>query len=259
VGAVLAFGFYLVAYVIAIFSNTALVGAVLKLGRGGTATVRDGFGIAFARLGRVVVYAPISATVGLIASNVARSGRESSNALVAIVTAVVGSLVQGAWNLVVFFAVPVIVAEELGVIASLKRSFELFRKTWGEDFVGRETIGAAGCLVYLVILFVFGGLAALGLANDSDLLVVVAVVVGVVLMAAVALVMGALNGVFQASLYRYATTGDAGPFIRTEDAAAAFRGGDAEGTPQTCHSGGPRCVLSPDGSPAVDRCLTLWA
>jgi len=38
-----------------------------------------------------------------------------------------------------------------------------------------------------------------------------------------ALVTGAVNGVFQASRYRYATTGDAGPFIRTEDAAAAFR------------------------------------
>jgi hypothetical protein len=47
----------------------------------------------------------------------------------------------------------------------------------------------------------------------------------------VALVTGALNGVFQASPYRYATTGDAGPFIRTEDAAAAFGGGQpSQGT-----------------------------
>jgi hypothetical protein len=226
-GFVLLFLFYLVAYAIAIFSNTALVGAVLKLGRGETATVRDGFSIAFSRLGRVVAYALISATVGLLASNVARSGRESGNALVAIVTAIVGGLVQGAWNLVVFFAIPVIVAEELGVVASLRRSLEIFRGTWGEGFVGKATIGGFGCLAYLAIIVIVGVLAGIGLANDLDVLVAAAIVVGVLLIGAVALVTGAVNGVFQASLYRYATTGDAGPYIKTEDAAAAFRGGEA--------------------------------
>lgn len=227
VGLVLLFLFYLVAYAIAIFSNTALVGAVLMLGRGETVTVRDGFSIAFSKLGRVMVYALISATVGVIASSVARSGRESGNVLVSIVTAIVGSLVQGAWNLVVFFAIPVIVAEDLGVVASLRRSLAIFRATWGEDFAGRAAIGGIGCLAYLAILVVAGGLAAIGLANGSQALVVAAIVLGVVLVAAVALLTGALNGIFQASLYRYATHGDAGPFIRTEDAAAAFGPRDA--------------------------------
>jgi hypothetical protein len=223
VGLVLLFLFYLVAYTIAIFANAALVGAVLKLGRGETATVRDGFSIAFSRLGRIVLYASISATVGMLASSIARSGRESSNIIVAIVTAIVGALIQGAWNLVVFFAIPVIVSEDLGVTASLRRSLDIFRQTWGEDFVGRATIGGAGCLVFAAILLITGVVVGIGLAIESGALVAFAVVVGVVLIGAVALVTGALNGVFQASLYRYATTGDAGPFIRTEDAAAAFR------------------------------------
>jgi hypothetical protein len=143
--------------------------------------------------------------------------------LVAIVTAIVGGLVQGAWNLVVFFAIPVIVAEDLSVIASLRRSLELFRRTWGEDFVGRATIGGVGCLAYAAILVGAGVLVAIGVAIESGVLVAVAIALGVMLIGAVALVTGAVNGVFQASLYRYATANDAGPFIRTEDAAAAFR------------------------------------
>jgi hypothetical protein len=227
VGLILLFLFYLVAYTIAIFANAALVGAVLKLGRGESATVRDGLSIAFSRIGRIVLYASISATVGILASSIARSGRESSNIVVAIVTAIVGALIQGAWNLVVFFAVPVIVAEDLGVMPSLRRSLGIFRQTWGEDFVGRATIGGIGCFVFAAILLVTGIVVSIGVAIESGALVVLAVIVGAVLIGAVALVTGALNGVFQASLYRYATTGDAGPFIRTEDAAAAFRAGDA--------------------------------
>jgi Na+-transporting methylmalonyl-CoA/oxaloacetate decarboxylase beta subunit len=86
-------------------------------------------------------------------------------------------------------------------------------------------------VAYLAILVVAGVLAGIGLSIGSDALVRVAIVAGVLLMGVVALVTGALNGVFQASLYRYATTGDAGPFIRTEDAAAAFGGGQpSQGT-----------------------------
>jgi hypothetical protein len=35
-----------------------------------------------------------------------------------------------------------------------------------------------------------------------------------------------VNGIFQASLYRYATTGDAGSLIQTSDAASAFGAAD---------------------------------
>jgi hypothetical protein len=39
----------------------------------------------------------------------------------------------------------------------------------------------------------------------------------------VGLLNGAVNGVFQASLYQYATTGNAGKLIDTQLAAQAFR------------------------------------
>jgi len=47
----------------------------------------------------------------------------------------------------------------------------------------------------------------------------VVLVIGVLV---IALLNSAVNGIFQASLYNFATTGDAGPFIDTELAKEAF-------------------------------------
>jgi hypothetical protein len=60
-------------------------------------------------------------------------------------------------------------------------------------------------------------------AQAIPALIVIGIVGAIVLFAALALLSGAVNGVFQASLYRYATSGDAGALIDTADAAAAFR------------------------------------
>lgn len=226
-GLVELFVFYLVCYAVVIFSNTALVGAVLRLADGQSASVGAGFRIAFRRLPKIIVYALISATIGLLARSIARSGRDSGNILVAIVAAIVGAVIQGAWSLVVFFAIPVIVVEDLGTIASLKRSLVIFRQTWGEAFTGEAAIGGISCLVYLLIIVGAGALIGLGIAVGMPALIGIAIAVAIVLMCAIAVLSGAVNGVFQASLYRYATTGDAGPLIDTSDAAAAFRGDGA--------------------------------
>jgi hypothetical protein len=229
-GLVELFLFYLVCSTIVIFCNSALVATVLQLADGRPTSVADGFRAAARRLPTIVVYALISATIGLLANAIARSGRESGNVLVAIVAAIVGALVQGAWTLVVFFAVPVIVAEGLGPVDSLKRSLAIFRGTWGEAFTGQAVIGGISCLVYVAVIVGAGALAGLGLAIGLPALIGLAVVLAIVLLSAIAVLSGAVNGIFQASLYRYATTGDAGPLIDTADAATAFA---TEVTPAT--------------------------
>jgi hypothetical protein len=217
------FFYYIIGYTVTIFSNTALVGATMKLVKGEPATVGDGLAIALSRLGKIIVYALISATVGVIARGISRSGRDSDNAIVSILAAIIGSLVQGAWNLVVFFAIPVIVAEDISVGKSLKRSFALFRQTWGEGFVGSTAVSGISCLVMVVIFLVTGGIAAAGIMLNTWPLLILGIVLLVVGIMLVALLNGAVNGIFQASLYHFATTGDAGPFIDTEMARDVFR------------------------------------
>ena len=216
------FVYYLVASFVVIFSNTALVGATLKIVGGEPATVRDGLRVATSRLGKIIAYSLISATVGVIARGITQSGRQSDNAIVAILAAILGGLIQGAWSLLVFFAIPVIVVENLGVRDSLKRSFELFKQTWGEKFVGSTAIGGISCLVSLAVLLIGGGIIAAGVLTDTVALLILGAVLLILGLVVISLLNGAVNGVFQASMYHYATTGDAGPFFDNELARAAF-------------------------------------
>ena len=217
------FVYYLVASFVVIFSNTALVGATLKIVGGEPATVRDGLRVATSRLGKIIAYSLISATVGVIARGITQSGRQSDNAIVAILAAILGGLIQGAWSLLVFFAIPVIVVENLGVRDSLKRSFELFKQTWGEKFVGSTAIGGISCLVSLAVLLIGGGIIAAGVLTDALALVILGGVLLILGLVVISLLNGAVNGIFQASMYHYAKTGDAGPFIDNQLAREAFR------------------------------------
>jgi hypothetical protein len=106
---------------------------------------------------------------------------------------------------------------------SLKRSFEVSKQTWGEGFVGSTAIGGISCLVTLAVLLVGGGIIAAGVLADALALVIVGAILLILGLVVVSLLNGAVNGVFQASMYHYATTGDAGPFIDDELAHEAFQ------------------------------------
>lgn len=222
IAAIVLFLYYVVTYTVIIFSNTALVGATMKLLRGEPATVSDGIQIASARLGKIIVYAIISATVGMIARGIRDAGRDSKNPIVAIIAAIIGGLLQGAWNLLVFFAIPVLVVEDCGVVDSLRRSVDLFKRTWGEHFTGSTAIGGITCLAYVAVFVIGGGLIFLAVATESAALIIGAIALVILAVVTLGLLQGAVNGIFQASLYKYATTGDAGPFIDTELAREAF-------------------------------------
>lgn len=216
------FFYYFVTYTVIIFSNTALVGAAMRLARGETATVRDGINIAMSRIQKIVVYALISATIGMIARAIRQSGSNSNNIVGAIISAIIAGIIQGAWNLVVFFAIPVLVVEDIGVMDSLKRSLALFKQTWGEQFTGSMAIGAVSCLVTFGMIIVAGLLIMLAVATKSIAVIILTVAVVVLAFVFVSLINGAINGIFQASLYQYATTGDAGKLIDTSLARDAF-------------------------------------
>lgn len=217
------FVYYLVASFVVIFSNTALVGATLKLINGEPATVGDGIGIAMARLGKIIIYSLISATVGVVARSITSAGRESDNIIVAIFAAIIGGALQGAWSILVFFAIPVMVVEQVGVRDSLKRSFELFKRTWGEGFVGSTAIGGISCLVSLAVVLICAGIIAAGVFANALALIILGAILLILGLLAVSLLNGAVNGIFQASMYHFAITGNAGPFIDGELAREAFQ------------------------------------
>lgn len=214
VSLVLAFLFYVVAFTVTFFFNTALVGAaMIRLG-GGDPTVRDGLRIAMSHLPQIVGYALIAATVGMILRFISeRAG---------FVGQIVAGVIGFAWSVATFLVVPVLVTENVGPIEAIKRSGSLLRKTWGEQLIGVGGIGLVfGLLAVLVILVGVGLITAL--AEVSMVAVVGVIILLVLIVGAIALVGAAASGIYTASLYRYATKGDAGPNFRAETMSAAFR------------------------------------
>ncbi|HEX8596886.1 MAG TPA: DUF6159 family protein [Chloroflexia bacterium] len=213
---VVLFLYYLVMYTVIIFSNVALVGAAMMRLRGEDPTVRDGIRIAMQHLPQIVGYAAISATVGLILKVL----RDQDN----IVGKIVAALVNVAWNVVTFLVIPVLVVENVGPVEGIKRSTALLRKTWGEQLVGNGGVGLVlGLITFAVILVLGVPLFFLAVSSNSTALMLLVVAVIVFLVMAISLFGAALNGVFQAALYNYASTGTAGQGFEEHLVRDAFR------------------------------------
>lgn len=195
-----AFLFYLVMYTIIIFSNTALVGAALIRLRGGDPTISDGINIAREHLGQIVGYAAISATVGVLLQALRDRG-----GIVGMIASWLGNI---AWNLATFLVVPVLVVENVGPVDAIKRSASLLKRTWGEQIVGNFSIGLIFGLITIAAVIVIGGpFILLAAASGSALFIVVAVAITVLVIMGINLVSSALQGIYVAALYRYATEG----------------------------------------------------
>ncbi len=213
---VLGFVLYVALAFVTIFFNAAVIGTAMRRLEGHDARISDGLALARQHVGKIFVWALITATVGMIL----RSLQERFGLLGRILIGIIGV----AWNVITFFVVPVLLYEPLGVGGSIKRSASIFRQRWGEQFIGNATIGLAIVIVSIPVMLIGGALAAA--------VPVVGVPVLVLAIGALMAVGAALSGVFNAALYRYATTGDASGAFSEADLNASFRprrGGGSSG------------------------------
>ena len=213
-GYVVLFLYYLVTYSLIFFFNTALVGAAMIRLDGGDPTVKDGLEIAFSRLGTILEYAAIAATVGMIL----RMLEEKAGFLGRIVIGLIGL----SWTLATYLTVPVLVTKDVSALDAVKESASVFKKTWGEQMAANVGFG-----LVTFLLIVAMGLVAVPLmivsASVSPALVIflaLSLVAGVLLLSVLTT---ALNGIYSAALYRYATTGDPGQHFDAGAMAQAFR------------------------------------
>ena len=211
---VVAFVFYVVSYTVTFFFQTALVGAAMIRLDGGDPTLGDGLRIAFARLPKIIVYAVIAATVGMILRWISeRAG---------IVGQILGGILGFAWSVATFLVVPVLVVENVGPFEAIKRSTAYLKRTWGEQLIGNVGIGLIFGLLTMLVIFV-GGALLFFLFQASVTLGLIGVVALILLVGVLALIGSALSGIFTASVYRYATKGDGGSMFNNQVLATAFR------------------------------------
>lgn len=220
VGYFVLFLFYVVQYFVMIFANTALVGAALIRLRGGDPTVQDGFQIATSRLGPILGYALIAATVGMILKALSSFAEKNNSIIGSIIT----SLFSFGWNVATFLVVPVLAVENVGPIEAIKRSVAHLKKTWGEQLVGNMTLGAVFTLINLAIIFGGGALimGLLALELPGAVVVLVGILLVIVLMISI-LISSTLNSIFVAAVYQYSTSGQAGTFFESGLVEQAFR------------------------------------
>ena len=200
-GIVLGFLFYLCQYFVIFFFNSALVAAAMIRLEGGDPTLADGFNAAKSRIGPILGYAAIAATVGLILQ---RLKSNDNNFIVRMI----GSGLGVAWTLSTFLVVPVLVQQNVGPIEAIKQSVNLLKRTWGENAIGNVGLGLVfglimvGVIIAGVLLVILAASVSAGLAIAIAVLVVLAAV-------GLGIIQSALAGIYSAALYRYATVGEA--------------------------------------------------
>lgn len=200
-GAILGFLFYLCQYFVIFFFNAALVGAAIIRLEGGDPTLADGFNAAKSRLGPILGYAAIAATVGMLLQAMKN---KDNNFLVRMI----GSGLGVAWTLSTFLVVPVLVQQNIGPIDAIKESVKLLKRTWGENAIGNVGLGLAFGLMMFGVIAVGMVLAFLA-ASASGALAVTIIVITVLAAVSLGVVQSALSAIYSAALYRFATVGEA--------------------------------------------------
>lgn len=189
----------IVAYVAIAFIQTyflaGLVASSDHVFRGEETTLSRGLAVASSRVGRILPWALVSATVsGILQAIEERAG---------FVGQIISSVLGAAWSVLTFLTVPIIVFEDVGPVHALKRSGTLLKQTWGENLFAQAGLG----LFTIIPVLVAVGIGALGVASGSAVVAVPLIALAVVVVLVATVVISALSGIYRTALYRYAVDG----------------------------------------------------
>lgn len=209
-----AFCFYVAQYFVMFFFQSALVGAAMIRLQGGDPSVADGLRIAFSRIGPILGYAAIAATVGMLLRAVQERG--------GMIGRWAAGLFGVAWTVATYMVVPVLVSRDVGPLDAVRESAMLLKRSWGENVIGQGGLGLVFGLVQVVLVFAGAACIAGAIAAEAPVLVAIAVAGTVLAVIVVALVQTALSGIYAAALYRHATGAPPAPGFAQGLLAGAF-------------------------------------
>ncbi len=191
------FLFYFCNYFVIIFFNSAVAGCAAMRMNGGDPTISDGFRMAFSRIHAILGWALVSATVGLIL----RAIEDKNEKIGAIVSGLLGT----AWTLISFLVLPILVIENAGPFAALKKSTGLLKKTWGAQIGANFSFG----LIFFLLMIPAFVVGFLGFMSQSTVILVLCLAVAVIYGIALSLIDSVLGVIFQTALYYFAENGSA--------------------------------------------------
>ena len=174
------------------FFSVALTSEALKALRGQAPTIANGLGAAAERLPAIASFSAITGTFGFL---LAMIGRSRATAI-----KIAQALVSTAWSLATYLAIPVMVQERRGGLTSLRRSSDLFRRTWGETTLSE--VGMRVVTVHLTWILALVVFLIIDLFGDSF-----GVVLAFALVIAAVAIIGALEAIYRSALYVFAAEG----------------------------------------------------
>ena len=201
-----------------IYFTAALTYGAWERFRGNTPTFEGCLSAANARLHVIIPWALLAGTVGVIIEvlyrlpSIFRHMQEAGRHIpvvgqfAALGAMIVAIALETVWYFITYLVVPVLVVEETGPVTSCKRSFRLFRKTWGKSLIAQIGFDLIGFLLIIPGLMVAALIVVIGLGNPVAL--VLGIAVGVAWLLVVMAAMAAVVGIFKMALYLYVTTGE---------------------------------------------------
>ena len=190
--------YYIILYNALYFTQAMILEAARERFAGKNPTLGRAFSLAMKNIKKIAALAVISAVVSIISAVLREKGEQRGGAG-GLVLKLLGSAAGISWTVISYFALPVLLHEELDVVESFKKSWELFKKTWGENLGANFSTIA----LYLpaIILFVLGALLL------GTILGILLLALGLLALFAAMIIASVTKAVIAEALYEYAATG----------------------------------------------------
>lgn len=153
------FAYYYAQQVVGLFVSSTLIHLLVRSFQGERLTLAQGFQFSLSRLRQILSWACLGGVVGVILHRLDQGKEESRLRRLLL------KLVGGAWNLVSYFAFPILILEGLGPLDAMRRSVELIVETWGPRRRAVQGFQTLALLAFSLGFVVF--LAGLGLAHHT--------------------------------------------------------------------------------------------
>ncbi len=204
-----------VTYSIVLFFNVAVLSCAKIRFEGGDPTLADGFKAGRDNLGVIFSWAAVGGVVSFIIRQLEQS--------FGVFGSIVAKLIGGAFAVVSYFAIPVMIFEKVGPSAAFTRSKEIIKKTWGEALGAYLGFSVITTIAAWTIIFSLVGTGIMSISMGTYVPFTIGGVVSLAAFLLAAIVTSCLSQIFQAALYIYATTGEIPTEIGNDMVEQAFQ------------------------------------
>lgn len=188
-----------ITYAAANFFSGAIAHAALERFRGNDPTLSGSLAAASSKLGPILAFSGLQATVGLVLNILSDRLPFAGK----IATWVAGA----AWGIATMFAIPVIMdGKETGPLKTVRRSAKTLTQVWGESLFVGVALGVIEIAITLFTVFALVGGIALSIALSTWVFGIIGAALFVVGLSTLMIVMMTLRTIVTTAAYYYAST-----------------------------------------------------